>query len=79
MIIGLNLNYLQQVLLFSSHQTITLFNQLHSVCTKQINAYKTVVIQAGFQQKALLCSTQLPFIDMLLIEPITLWPYSTQL
>jgi len=77
MIIGLNLNYLQQVLLFSSRQTIMLFNQLHSVRTKQINVYKTVVTQASFQQKNLLCSIQLPFIDMLLIEPIMLHPYST--
>lgn len=77
MIIGLNLNYLQQVLLFSSRQTIMLFNQLHSVYTKQINVYKTVVTQASFQQKNLLCSTQLPFIDMLLIEFIMLYPYST--
>lgn len=77
MIIGLNLNYLQQVLLFSSRQTIMLFNQLHSVCTKQINVYKTVVTQGSFQQKNLLCSTQLPFIDMLLMESIMLCPYST--
>lgn len=76
MIIGLNLNYLQQVLLFSSRQTIMLFNQLHSVCTNQINVYKTVVTHVSFQQKNLLCSTILPFIDMLLIEPIMLYPYS---
>lgn len=57
MIIELNLNYLQQVLLFSPCQTIMLFIQLHFVYTKQINVYKTVVIQASLQQMYLLWHT----------------------
>lgn len=43
-----NLNYLQQVLLFSSCQTILQSFQLHFVRPKQINVDKTFVIQGQF-------------------------------